>query len=268
MPKRDIIVMGASAGGTEACCGILEGLPSDLPASVLIVQHVGRTSLLAEVLRRCCALKVNAASDGEAVRPGRAYVAPGDHHLLLEDGKVRLSRGPRENRQRPSVDALFRSAARAHRSQVIAVVLSGALDDGATGVLAVKLRGGVVIIQDPQTARFSSMPENALRAVRPDYCVPPDQIAPLLVKLTRQEITMPKNKKTRAATNHPRRRRPSSAAASFVCPECGGPLFPDKQGTPGQLTCLVGHSFAPESLSEAHREALERAVLTTMRLLQ
>ena len=112
MGRRDIIVMGASAGGTETCCAILEVLPSNLPASVLIVQHVGRTSVLAEVLRRCCALKVDDASDGQAIRRGRAYVAPGDHHLRLQDGKIRLSRGPRENRQRPSVDVLFRSAAR------------------------------------------------------------------------------------------------------------------------------------------------------------
>jgi two-component system chemotaxis response regulator CheB len=110
------------------------------------------------------------------------------------------------------------------------------------------------------------MPENALRAVRPDYCVPPDQIAPLLLKLTRQEIEPPKRKGSH--DNSPHRSWPFSAAAPFVCPECGGPLFPDQQGTPGQLACLVGHSFAPENLSEAHREALERALLTTMRLLQ
>src|SRR6266550_3684242 len=104
--------MGASAGGIEACCEVLRGLPENLPASVFVVQHVGSASVLDQVLGRCGTLKVATAADGEPVRRGRVYIAPGDQHLLLNDGHVRVSRGPRENRQRPSVDALFRSAAR------------------------------------------------------------------------------------------------------------------------------------------------------------
>ena len=191
MATRDIIVMGASAGGTEAYCEILRGLPSDLAASVFIVQHVGSKSVLADVLRRCAALQLATAADGEGVRHGRAYVAPVGRHLLLERGRVRLSRAGRENNQRPSVDVLFRSAAKAYGSRVIAVVLSGMLDDGAAGACAVKERGGVVIVQDPRTALYSPMPENALRAVKADYCVPLAEIAGLLVKLVREDTTMP-----------------------------------------------------------------------------
>jgi two-component system, chemotaxis family, protein-glutamate methylesterase/glutaminase len=187
---RDIIVMGASAGGVEAYCDIVRGLPSDLAASVFIVQHVGMNSVLAQVLGRCAALQLATAANGEGVRHGRVYVAPGGQHLLLERGRVRLSRAARENNQRPSVDALFRSAAKAYRSRVIAVVLSGNLDDGAAGVCAVKERGGVVIVQDPRTVLYSSMPENALRAVQVDYCVPLAEIAGLLVKLVREDTTM------------------------------------------------------------------------------
>ena len=196
MATRDIIVMGASAGGIEAYCEILRGLPSDLAASVFIVQHVGMNSVLAEVLGSCAALQLATAGNGEGVRHGRAYVAPGNRHLLLERGRVRLSRAARENNQRPSVDALFRSAAKAYRSRVIAVVLSGNLDDGAAGVCAVKERGGVVIVQNPRTAPYSSMPENALRAVQVDYCVPLAEIAGLLVKLVQEDATMPTERKS------------------------------------------------------------------------
>jgi len=263
--KHDIIVIGASAGGIEACCEVLRGLPSDLPASIFIVQHVGGSSELDAVLERCGNIKVKAASDGEPVKRGMVYVAPGDQHLLLNDGRVVVTRGPRENRQRPSVDVLFRTAARVYRSRVVAVVLSGTLDDGAAGVFAVKQRGGMVVVQDPRTALFSSMPENALRAAEADYCVPLSEIAPTLIKLVREDKLMPKRKKRTAAE---RKGVLSFGAAPFVCPDCSGPLFPAADGPGDQLQCLVGHSYAPESLSEAHREALERALLTTMRLLQ
>src|SRR5436190_5716751 len=126
MAEADIIVIGGSAGGIEACCELIEKLPPDLPASIFIVQHVGATSELAQVLNRCGSFDVLSPRGGERIERGRAYVAPGDHHLLLEDGHVKLSRGARENGHRPSVDALFRSAARTFRSRVIAVVLSGA----------------------------------------------------------------------------------------------------------------------------------------------
>jgi two-component system chemotaxis response regulator CheB len=194
--KRDIIVMGASAGGIEAYCEILRGLPWDLAASVFVAQHVGSKSVLADVLRRCAALQLGTAADGEGVRHGRVYVAPVGRHLLLERGRVRLSRAGGENNQRSSVDALFRSAAKAYLSRVIAVVLSGMLDDGAAGAWAVKERGGVVIVQDPRTALHSSMPENALQAIQADYCVPLAEIAGLLVKLVREDTPMPAERKS------------------------------------------------------------------------
>ena len=188
--------MGGSAGGIQAYVEILRALPTDLAASVFIVQHVGSRSVLADVLRRCAALQLATAVDGEAVRHGRAYVAPGGQHLLLQKGRVRLSEAARENNQRPSVDALFRSAAKEYHSRVIAVVLSGMLNDGAAGAFAVKERGGVVIVQDPRTALHSSMPENALRAVQVDYCVPLAEIAGLLVKLVHEDTTMQAERKS------------------------------------------------------------------------
>ena len=190
MATHDIIVTGASAGGIEAYSEILRGLPADLAASVFIVQHVGSRSLLADVLGRCAALQLVTAVDGEGVRHGRAYVAPADKQLVLERGRVRLSRAVPGNKRWSSVDVLFRSAAEAYRSRVIAVVLSGTLYAGAAGVRAVKERGGVVVVQDPRTAAQSSMPESALRAVEVDYCVPLAEIAGLLVKLVREDATI------------------------------------------------------------------------------
>ena len=177
--------MGASAGGVEAYSALLPQIPADLPASLFIVQHVGSRSFLAHVLGQCAALPLATAADGEAIKRGRAYVAPPGHLLLLRRGRARLLKVSPENPQRWAVDALFRSAASAYRSRVIAVVLTGMLDDGAAGACAVKECGGLVIVQDPRTATHSSMPENALRAVQVDYCVPLAEIPALLVNLVR-----------------------------------------------------------------------------------
>jgi two-component system, chemotaxis family, protein-glutamate methylesterase/glutaminase len=262
MPKRDIIVIGSSAGGVQACCAVLKALPSDLAASLFIVQHTGEASILAQVLSRCDSLRVVAASNGEPIVRSYVYVAPPNQHLLIRDNHMQLSKGPRENRHRPSVDALFRSAARAGRSRVIAVVLTGALDDGAAGALAVKTRGGLVIVQHPDDAAVPDMPRNAMRAVRVDYCVPLVEIAPLLTKLVGQNTPMTQR-------NPPKRKRTpqSNGAAPFTCPECNGPLYQTEDGPPGEVKCLIGHRFSPEGLSEAHKEALERTILTALRMI-
>src|SRR3954469_21403256 len=169
---RDIVVIGASMGGMEAICTLLEGLPAHFPASVFVVQHVGSASMLAEIFARCGSLQVVSPHDGARINEGCVYVAPSNHHLLVNDGHIELSKEARENRHRPSIDALFRSAARSHRSRVIAVILSGSLDDGAGGAFAVKTRGGVVVVQDPKEAAVPDMPCATMRAVKVDHCVP------------------------------------------------------------------------------------------------
>lgn len=185
MELRNIIVMGASAGGIEALKIIVGHLPADLNAAIFIVWHMAPESngILPTILNHLNTLPALQAIDGEPIEAGRIYVAPPDRHLLLEKNRVRVTAGPKENRFRPAIDPLFRSAAFAHGPRVIGVVLSGALDDGTTGLWTIKQWGGVAIVQDPVDAIVSSMPENALKAVQVDYTVPAEAIASLLVQL-------------------------------------------------------------------------------------
>jgi two-component system, chemotaxis family, protein-glutamate methylesterase/glutaminase len=190
MATRDIIVVGASAGGVEALSQLARGLPPDLAASIFVVLHLpaGGASALAHILDRAGPLSSSQARDGEPINHAHIYVAPPDHHLLVRRGHVTLVRGPRENNHRPAVDPLFRSAARAYGSRVVGVILSGALDDGTAGLLAVKTRGGVAVVQSPDEALFSGMPTSALHHVNVDHCVPLAEIPRLLNKLSREEV--------------------------------------------------------------------------------
>src|SRR4051812_12136602 len=159
-PRRDVIVVGGSAGAIEALKATLAGLPKDLAAAVLVVVHIAPASpaRLAEILQRGCALPVRSASGDEPLETGRVYVAPPDRHLIAEAGRVRLTGAPRENHSRPAIDPLFRSAALVYGPRVIGVVVSGRLDDGTAGLWAVKERGGIAIVQDPDDAAHPDMP--------------------------------------------------------------------------------------------------------------
>src|ERR1041385_8392241 len=180
MATRDIIVIGASAGGVQALSKLVAALPGDLAAAVFIVLHIPAElpSFLPGILSRGSLLPVAHALNGEKIERGRVYVAPPDQHLLLEDGHVKLVRGPKENLHRPSIDALFRSAARAASSRVIGVVLTGARDDGTVGMHAIKQRGGITIVQDPGEAPFPSMPLSVMQEIKVDYSLPLREIAP------------------------------------------------------------------------------------------
>jgi chemotaxis response regulator CheB len=184
MTKRNIIVVGTSAGGVEALCELNKHLPPNLDASIFVVMHIGSESLLPQVLSRCGNLPAVFAEHEKRYERGCIYCAPANCHLSIKDHKTVLTRGPRENGHRPAIDVLFRSAAREHRSKVVGVVLSGGRDDGSAGLYTIKARGGVAIVQDPAEAMTPDMPENALNMVDVDFCLPVRQIADVLVQLT------------------------------------------------------------------------------------
>jgi len=174
-----LVAIGASAGGVVALQELLGALGPSFPGAVLAVVHLAphQPSFLARVLDRSSVLPVRAGVDGEPVRAGRVYVAPPDHHLLVEQGRIKLGRSPAEHGHRPSVDALFRSAAREGGTATIGVVLTGALDDGAAGLRDIKARGGLAAVQDPTRSDHPGMPAAALAAVDPDAVGSPAELA-------------------------------------------------------------------------------------------
>jgi two-component system chemotaxis response regulator CheB len=274
MTKRNIIVIGTSAGGVDALCELNRHLPTDFDAAMFVVMHVGAESRLPEVLNHCGKLPAMAAEHNKPYKRGCVYVAPPQHHLSIKNGKTVLSRGPRENGHRPAVDVLFRSAARAHRSKVVGVVLSGGRDDGSAGLYTIKARGGLAIVQDPAEAIAPNMPANALNLVDVDFCLPIRQIADVLVQLvtgratnTTESLNGGNPMDDQASADHPTSEPPGDQIP-VACPECNGPLYEVKNGELAHFECFVGHRFSPESLSEQHTEALERALWTATRKLK
>jgi two-component system chemotaxis response regulator CheB len=275
MGKRDIVVIGTSAGGVEALQELVQHLPADYPGTIFVVMHIGPGSILPEILSRAGKIQALPAAHNAPYQRNRIYVAPPNRHLVIYDGVMQLDAGARENGSRPSVDPLFRSAARTHRGRVVGVILTGSLDDGSAGLFAVKARGGVAVVQDPAEAAAPEMPLNAMRNVQPDYCIRVAEIAPLLVKLARQGVD---NGNTpidmspqleQFVDPAPIIQEPpaNETQIALVCPECSGALYEQREGEVVKFRCHVGHAFSPATLSEAHKEALERALWTAVRTL-
>lgn len=281
MAKKDIVVLGASAGGMDALQQVVAGVPADLSAALFVVWHMGPgvRSVLPEVLTRAGPLAAYHPEDGDSIEPGRIYVAPADHHLLLEKGFVRVKRGPKENRFRPAVDPLFRSAAYSYGPRVVGVVLSGALDDGTAGLWTIKLRGGTAIVQDPETAQHRSMPLNAMQSVEVDFKLPAQKIGGLLGSLAAQEaeagalrVAPEEDEKTA------REIRIAEEAEAleqdifgfgeltpFTCPECRGALAMLTEGRIARFRCHTGHAFSTGALLAGVTEQIEARLWDAVR---
>lgn len=265
MAKRDIIVIGASAGGIEVLQTLLAPLPWDFQAALFVVLHTSQDSpgLLPEILNRSSNLPVMYAVNGIPILPARVYIAPsGQRHMFVDRGKVRLQPGPRENRSRPSIDALFRSASQAYGSQVIGVVLTGNLDDGAVGLAEVKARGGMTIVQDPEEAVAPSMPASALETTEIDLVLPAAEIGPKLVELSAPELS----ERVQSITTGMTGMVPSGR--NYSCPECGGVLEEVEEGKALRYRCRVGHIYSPDSLMADQTEAVERALWAAIRSME
>jgi two-component system chemotaxis response regulator CheB len=266
-PVRDLVVIGASAGGVEALKQVVSRLPRDLPAAVCVVLHLAPTSpsALAGILGRAGTLPCRAAQDTEPLLRGEILVAPPDHHLVVEDGTVRLDAGPRENGHRPSVDTLFRSAAEAKDGAVVGVVLSGTRDDGAAGLTAIKALGGVAVVQDPEEALYAGMPASAIAQAGADAVGPAVLLADAISALVRG-ADLPAG--TWAVGPTVEQRLAPSSPLTLVCPECGGVLSERDADGPEGWTCHVGHAYSPESLVDAQGATVEAALWTALRSLE
>lgn len=260
---RSVVVIGASAGGLEALTLIVEALPRDLPAAVFVVIHQSpeHRSRLAEILSRVGPLPAELAVHGHPIRPGRIVVAPPDNHLMLTRGFITVVRGPKENGHRPAVDPLFRSAAAVYGRGVIAVLLSGALDCGTAGLLQVRARGGVTVVQDPKDAVVPSMPLNAIRQLTPDHVAPATELGAIIARLVREPLPP-------GAPEVGGELSPTVTPADVVCPLCSGSMTEVSVAGFSQLTCHVGHVFSIEALLRTQYDALEAALWAGVRALK
>lgn len=277
IPGRDIIVIGASAGGVQALCKVVQDLPPDLPAAVFVVLHISPDgySALPAILSRSGRLPASHPSDGEVIQPGRVYVAPPDRHLAIRNGNVHLSRNASENGHRPAVDVLFRSAARWYGPRVAGVVLTGNLDDGTAGLAAIKKCGGVAVVQDPQDADYPSMPRSAITHVEVDHVLPLAEVGGLLDRLLREPRPAieglcgeaEEEPDTMGISEDPEISR-GAEPSGLTCPECGGSLFEKPGERPLHFRCRTGHAYSPDSLLSKQFHSLEGSLWAALRALE
>ncbi|GAB3892673.1 chemotaxis protein CheB [Larkinella knui] len=283
MAKRDIVVIGASAGGVTALKQLVATLPLNFTASVFIVQHVSphSPSLLPQILTHSGSIKATHPKDGEIIQAGQIYVAPPDHHILIEDNQLVVKQGPKENRFRPSIDALFRSAAYTYGPRVIGIILTGMLNDGTSGMWSVKRLGGVTIIQQPEEALYPSMPDSVLEYVDVDYIVPIADMVDLLNRLTTEEIA---GKPQLSVDEEKRMAAEITIAAEenafdmgilkmgqlspLACPECSGVLVSIKEGKLIRYRCHTGHAYTAAALLAEVTQNVEEALWKSVRGLE
>jgi len=238
----------------------------DFPAAVCVVLHIApdSRSALPLILDRASRLPCHAAQDGDPLLPGSILVAPPDRHLVVEDGHVRLTSGPRENGHRPAVDPLFRSAAAAGRRRVIGVILSGTRDDGAAGLAAIKASGGAALVQDPKEALYAGMPTSALAHVTADAVARSEALASTLTAMVNGNDLPPEADPPPSSNEQPSQRD----EVTVVCPECGGVLRQRAEGQVTQWECRVGHRYSPDSLLESQARQVESALWAAVRALE
>ncbi|WP_303310177.1 chemotaxis protein CheB [Hymenobacter sp. BT730] len=277
---QHIIVIGASAGGMPALTRLVSNLAGDLPAAVLVVQHFAPESFgqhLVDRLARHTTLRCLLPSHGDKLEAGTLYLAPPDRHLLVRDGTLMVTKGPRENNYRPAADALFRSAAAQYGSAVIGVILTGMLHDGTAGLEQIKRSGGRAVVQDPDDAEFSSMPESALINVSIDYVVPLAEMGALLTQLVQTPpsgpIVIPQDIKMEAAiaeriVGETEDIERLGTPVPLTCPDCGGSLWQLTEGSVLRYRCHTGHAFAAESLLESTQHALEETLWVALRMME
>jgi two-component system chemotaxis response regulator CheB len=262
--------------------GLAAALPRDLPAAVLVVHHfpANSVSALPSILSRAGPLPAAHAVHDQKIQPGRIYVAPPDRHMLVVGNRIHLSRGPRENGHRPAVDPLFRTAARHFGPRVIGVLLSGSLDDGTVGMMAVKRHGGLAVVQDPGETLYAGMSESAIERCRVDHVLPVQDIAQLLTRLTREPVASYEGKTAMLPEEEEVQDPAESGTAAIedgplpgppialTCPDCGGAIWEMVEGELVRYRCHVGHAYTADSMVGAQAGVVESALWTAVRALE
>ena len=269
----------ASSGATAPLRTILGALPPDLPAAVFIVVHIPARSLglLATVTSAAARLPVYPAADGMTIRPGNIYLGVPNHHLILREGQIKLGHGPRENMSRPSIDPLFRSAAAAYGPRVIGVLLSGLLNDGSSGLEAIKRCGGMTLVQDPADAIADEMPRSALAALEVDLTLPAARMGDILSELARNPagLRLPVPPEIRLEVDIAAGERIDSDVlrriadpVAITCPHCSGVLSHVREAKPLRFRCQVGHAFTAEAVAKEQENAVDEAMRVALRIIE
>jgi two-component system, chemotaxis family, protein-glutamate methylesterase/glutaminase len=274
--KRDIVVVGASAGGVESLRTLVAELPGNLPAAVVVVLHVAATgrSVLPSILSRAGEMAASHPEDGEPIEHGKIYVAPPDRHIVVHENTLGVQAGPKEDGHRPAIDPLFRSAASHYGPRVVGVVLSGTLDDGASGLRSIKEAGGLALVQDPDEAMYESMPRAAIANSHPDAVVPAAVIGRMIGEVAgtpveqEEEAMADVNDEGESGRDMMDEDPQHGRRAAFACPDCGGGLWEVEDGGLLRFRCRVGHAFSEASMLERQSDALETALWTGLRVLE
>jgi len=279
--NKHIVVVGTSAGGMKALIALIEQLPKDFPVPLLVVQHISSDATgdaLLNTINKIGKLKCIHAKHGEKVKAGHIYLAPSDHHLMIEkNGCLLVTKGAQENRSRPAIDALFRSAASAFGNNTIGILLTGYLDDGTSGLITIQRCGGICIIQDPADADYPDMPKNALNQIKPDYCIPIAEmggvLSTLVTRKSKKQVKIPEDiiKEVKIA------QRVLSDLPSvnslgeqvpFNCPGCGGVLWKMNKGPDLRYRCHTGHAYTADALLAEQTMKIEETMWTALRMFE
>ena len=271
--------IGASSGGRAAITEFLKTVPKTIHAAFAIVVHSSfdAPSIFASILQQKIELEVEEASNGKMIAAGKVYICRPNYHLFVEKGRLMLSKGPRENLFRPSTDVLFRSAGIAYKNTCVGILLTGRLNDGTSGLEAIKKCGGLTIIQNPATAEFRDMPANAHRLVEIDYVVNLEDMAAVILRVMNEDLPVEKEiPKSLMRENEISMKFRSQIAADesighqvpISCPSCGGPLWKMEESGINRYRCHVGHAFTQEALLKSQNQSLEEALWIALRTLE
>jgi two-component system, chemotaxis family, protein-glutamate methylesterase/glutaminase len=276
-----IVVVGTSAGGLNALTKLVAQLPKDFPAPLFIVHHMSAEAsndVLLHALNVHGKLACVQAMDGEKFKSGGIYLAPPDHHLMLAKGKILVTKGAQENRSRPAIDPLFRSAAVTYGNKVIGVLLTGYLDDGTAGLIAIQRCGGVCVVQDPDDAAYPDMPRNALYQLKADHCLPLAQMGALLSELVKRsppaaQNAVPKDLQVEAKIAERVLSDLDSVNAlgrqvPINCPGCGGVLWMVGTGKSLRFRCHTGHAYSAAVLLAEQTEKIEETLWVALRMFE